>query len=478
MADLLAAVRETIRCHGLLKAGEKVVVAVSGGCDSMVLLHLLTRLAEAMNWRLTVAHFNHQLRGAASEADEKLVVHTAERCGLACLCDRADVREHARSHGVSIEMAARKLRHEFLARVTVEAGAGKVALAHHADDQIETFFLRLLRGAGGEALAGMRWAAPSPANPSVLLIRPLLGVPKAALLAYAAEFGVAFREDASNRGLDAQRNVVRRRLVPLVRRFLQPALDTAVPRLMTLLGDEAAFASEAAQRWRSSQRRERFETLHPAVQRQVLRAQLGELGVPLSFELVEDLRCEPNVPVCAPTGLRVWRDDDGGIHPGEIIQLEFDHRRLDLMLSATAGQGQFASLAFRWRLLNRRAGPVARLRPMKWRERFDADQVGQRITLRHWHRGDRFQPIGLAESVKLQDLFANAKVPRAERHTRVVAVAESGELFWVEGFRIGERFKLTPRTRRVFDWRWQAGGRVTLPGQSATSVVASPKRAC
>ena len=478
MADLLAVVRETIRRRGLLKAGERVVVAVSGGCDSMVLLHLLNRLAGEANWRLTVAHFNHQLRGAASEADEKLVVRTAEHSALACLCDRADVREHARSQGVSIEMAARELRHEFLARAAAEAGAGKIALAHHADDQIETFFLRLLRGAGGEALAGMKLTTPSPANPLVTLIRPLLGVSKAELLAYAAESGVAFREDASNRSLDAQRNVVRRRLVPLVRRHLQPALDSAVPRLMALLGDEAAFASEAAQRWRSSRRRERFEALHPAVQRQVIRAQLGELGVPLSFELVEDLRCEPSVPVCAPTGLRVWRDSDGGIHSGEVNRPEFDPRRLDLVLSATAGQGLFASLAFRWRILNRRAGPVARLRPMKWRERFDADQVGRRITLRHWQRGDRFQPIGLAESVKLQDLFANAKVPRAERHTRIVAVAEDGEPFWVEGFRIGERFKLTPRTRRILDWRWQAGGRAALPGRMATSVVASPKRAC
>lgn len=478
MADLLARVRETIRHHGLLKAGEKVVAAVSGGGDSMVLLHLLNRLAEEANWPLTVAHFNHQLRGTASDADEKLVVRTAEQNGISCICDRADVRAYARSQGISIEMAARALRHEFLARAAVQVGAGKVALAHHADDQIETFFLRLLRGAGGEALAGMRWDSPSLANPSVALIRPLLGVPKADLLDYAEEFGVAFREDASNRRLDTQRNVIRRRLVPLVRRFLQPALHSAMPRLMTMLGDEAAFVREAAQQWRSSRRRERFEALHPAVQRQVIRAQLGELGVLPTFELVEQLRREPEVPTCAPTGLRVWRDDAGNLHPGRATRPEFAPQRLDLVLSAAAGQAQFEALAFHWRILDRRPGAVGVVRPLPGRERFDADQVGRRITLRHWQRGDRFQPIGLGQSAKLQDLFANARVPRAERHERVVAVAESGEPFWVEGLRIGERFKLTPRTRRVFDWRWQPGKRTAAAPRPPTSTVASPKRAC
>ncbi len=478
MADLLVVVRETIRHHGLLKAGEKVVVAVSGGCDSMVLLHLLNRLAEEANWPLTVAHFNHQLRGAASDADEKLVVRTAEQSGLLCICGRADVRAHARSQGVSIEMAARALRHEFLARAAVQVGAGKVALAHHADDQVETFFLRLLRGAGGEALAGMRWIAPSPANPDVALIRPQLEVPKADLLDYAEEFGVAFREDASNRRLDTQRNMVRRRLVPLVRRFLQPALNASVPRLMTMLGDEAAFASEAAQQWRSSRRRERFESLHPAVQRQVIRAQLSELGVLPTFELVEQLRREPDVPTCAPAGLRIWRDDVGNVHLGQATQPEFTPQRLDLILSAAAGQAQFEALAFHWRILDRRPGAVGVVRPVPGREQFDAEQVGRRITLRHWQRGDRFQPIGLGQSAKLQDLFANAKVPRAERHERIVAVAENGEPFWVEGFRIGERFRLSLRTRRVFDWRWQPGERTAANPRPPTSTVASPKRAC
>ncbi len=478
MADLQARVRETIRQRGLLQTGDRLVVAVSGGCDSMVLLHLMRRLAEAAQWRLTVAHFNHRLRGAASDADERLVTRSAERAGLPCVCDGANVAKHARTCGVSIEMAARSLRHEFLARTAVQVGAAKAALAHQADDQVETFLLRLFRGAGAEALAGMRWSGPSPANAAVTLVRPLLGVPKAELLDYAKEAGVAFREDASNRRLGAQRNVVRHRLVPLVRRFLQPALDSAMPRLMTLIGDEAAFVREAAEQWRSSRRRARFETLHPAVQRQVLRAQLAGLEVLPTFDLVEQLRREPGVPICVPTALRLWRDDDGNVHPGQVIRLEFDPHRLDLVLSGNAGQGRFESLAFRWRIVNRPAGPVAGCRPVEGRERFDADQVGARIALRHWQRGDRFQPSGLAEPAKLQDLFANAKIPRAERHERILAVTESGEPFWVEGLRIGERFKLTPGTRRVMDWRWQSARPAPTSPKQSTSTVASPKRPC
>jgi len=217
MAELPERVLATLREHDLLRPGEPVLVAVSGGCDSMVLLDVLHRLAATERWRLSVAHFNHRLRGRASRADQTLVERTARRLGLTCRVGEGDVRAHARTRGLSIEMAARELRHAFLAAAARDLGAEKIALAHHADDQVETLLQRLVRGSGSEGLAGMKWRAPSPADPTRQLIRPLLGEPRAALAAYAATAGVVFREDASNRRLEAVRNVLRRRVVPLLR---------------------------------------------------------------------------------------------------------------------------------------------------------------------------------------------------------------------------------------------------------------------
>ncbi|MDB6023305.1 MAG: tRNA(Ile)-lysidine synthetase, partial [Pedosphaera sp.] len=129
------------------RRGEAILVAVSGGLDSMVLLHLLSHLAKVKEWRLTVAHFNHQLRGRSSDADERLVERTAKKLGLPFVVDRANVRQYAREHKLSLEMAARKLRHGFLARAAAERNIRTIALAHHANDQVELFFVRLLRGA-------------------------------------------------------------------------------------------------------------------------------------------------------------------------------------------------------------------------------------------------------------------------------------------------------------------------------------------
>src|SRR5258706_520992 len=162
-----------------------MLVAVSGGLDSVVLLHLLHTLAAKHEWKLTVAHFNHQLRGRDSNADERFASATAARLKLPCVAGRADVRAHAKERGLSIEMAARELRHDFLARTAKQLRLSTIALAHHADDQVELFFLRLLRGTGNEGLAGMKWRAPSPADSTLELIRPLLDVSHAELEQYA-----------------------------------------------------------------------------------------------------------------------------------------------------------------------------------------------------------------------------------------------------------------------------------------------------
>ena len=162
MSPLLQRVAACIRERRLFRRGQAILVAVSGGVDSMVLLHLLQGLAAKQGWKLTVAHFNHQLRGRSSDADEELVRQTAAGLGLAWVHGAANVQQEAGRRKVSVEMAARRLRHEFLARVARRLRIPTVALAHHGDDQAELFFLRLLRGAGGEGLAGMKWRNSSP----------------------------------------------------------------------------------------------------------------------------------------------------------------------------------------------------------------------------------------------------------------------------------------------------------------------------
>jgi len=504
----------------------------------MVLLHLLHRLAPAHRWQLTVAHFNHHLRGRASELDEALVRRAAAGLKLPIMVEGGDVRAFARQAKMSLEMAARKLRHEFLARAARDCGIRTVTLAHHADDQVELFFLRLLRGAGGEGLAGMKWRSPSPADPKIHLVRPLLDVTKDDLRGFARAHRIRFREDATNVSTELLRNRIRHELLPWLRKKYQPGLNQTVSRLMDIVGAESELIGEITRRWLASKTKrgnellgrarhsvravKRIETgggqgtarptlpdrpgekmsfngLPVAVQRRVLQLQLIKLGLAADFEMVEQMRGAPNRPVSVGAGLCVVRDPAGRVklqtgsttpfnlnetvltltgraarhrRRGELNEPPI-HRKIQKLgtrrarPSEEAGNGPgevvFDGVRVRWEIEPIKKFGTWRLRTPQWMEFFDADQVGRRIRLRHWQPGDRFQPIGLKSAAKLQDLFTNAKIPRARRRELTVAEAGSGEIFWVEGLRISERFKLSRGTRRRLVWCWQ---RLPPPAQA------------
>ncbi len=419
----------------------------------MVLLHVLHRLAPAHRWKLSVAHFNHQLRAAASDADERLTLKTARKLKLPVIAGRGDVQAFADQHGLSVEMAARKLRHDFLAAVAVENKISAIALAHHAGDQVELFFLRLLRGSGGGALAGMKWSNPSPSNPDIRLIRPLLDLPKADLLRFAADNKIEFSEDASNASLDIRRNRIRHELIPSLVRHYQPALNRTILRLMDLIGAEAEFVTQAADDWLAQGKRKKFNLLPLAMQRQIVHQQLAGKKLAADFEMIERLRLNPAQWIAVNAGHSVCRDANGMIQVRPVESFTFNSRRRKLLLARKTSHVSFAGVKIRCRIADNRG--AAEARPGEMIEHFDADKVGAPVYLRRWQPGDRFQPIGTNSAKKLQDLFTDLKVPRAERHQRVVAVTSQGGLFWVEGLRMAEKFKMGKNTVRTLHWSWR-----------------------
>jgi tRNA(Ile)-lysidine synthase len=372
-----------------------------------------------------------------------------------------------------------------------------VALTHHADDQIELFFLRLLRGTSGMGLAGMRWISPSPCYPGLRLVRPLLDQPKAALRAYAQEAKIPFREDATNAQLDLLRNRVRHELLPMLTERYQPALGKTILRLMETVGAESELVQQTAQHWLSLKSRPPFAELHAALQRQSLQVQLIGLGIEPAFGLIEQLRSGPDQPVTVAPDLVVWRDASGMLHQDRGQETAFKAASLPLDLSVRQGEVVFGRRRISWQisLLPQIQGRWTKariqeafatcadgndrcdmsdakalgLRPSAvdqaaraesisrqcGQEFFDADAVGELITLRHWQPGDRFWPTGMPGPAKVQDLLINRKIPRAERRQLVVATTAKGELFWVEGLRMAESFKLDRRTRRCLKWEWQ-----------------------
>jgi tRNA(Ile)-lysidine synthase len=289
-----------------------VLVAVSGGVDSVVLLDVLHRLAPRHGWRLVVAHFNHRLRGRESAGDERFVRGLARRLGWTCVTGRAEVRRQAAAGRVSIEMAARAARHAFYVEAARTHRARFVALAHHADDQVELVLLRLLRGAGSDGLGGMKWLGPAPGGRGLRLVRPLLGQTKGALRLYARNWSLPHREDASNRSVDILRNRVRRRLIPLLRKEFQPGLTEVILREAELLGAESDHLEAEAREWLAGGGGT-FSGLSVALQRRILVEQLMRLGAEPQFEKVEALRRREAAPVAFGGGARLQRDADGRV---------------------------------------------------------------------------------------------------------------------------------------------------------------------
>ncbi|HLH57334.1 MAG TPA: tRNA lysidine(34) synthetase TilS [Verrucomicrobiae bacterium] len=488
MTSLTETVRSEISSRGLLRAGQPVLVAVSGGVDSMVLLAILHSLSKPFRWKLTVAHFNHQLRGLSSNADERLVSRTCASLGVPVTVGRANVRAFAKSTGVSLEMAGRTLRHRFLAKAASDRGIRTIAVAHHLDDQIELLFIRLLRGSGTQGLAGMKWSSASPVDPQLEVVRPLLNCSKQVLQEYSVQHGVQFREDASNASVEILRNRIRHELLPLLRTRYQPALDRAITRVMRIVSDESSLTWSIAEEWLARHRIAKkddsrrtslwkvpnlssysFEELPAAVQRCCVQHQLLALGVEPDFELIEHLRRHPgkqievsrtsfSSPKLQPdktdpgTGL-VLKQQQGRVTPVKTSpKTDFEPGSIELNL-AQAGKKRWHGVEMSWRLKSVK-GPKLPARK-KGEEFFDAAALGRRVVVRHWRPGDRIEPIGMGGTVKIQDWFVNLKLPQARRRKLLVGTTEHGQVFWVEGLRISERFKLTPGTIRRLHWRWQ-----------------------
>lgn len=394
MPWMLESVARFFRRHRLGRGDRPLLVGVSGGPDSVALLDALCQIGGV---QLHVCHMNHRLRGAASDGDERFVRALSRKYRLPLHAAREDVRARAKAQKLSLEEAARAARLRFFARVARKLGARGVVLAHHADDQAETFLLRLLRGAGARGLGAMR---PRARIGRLTIFRPLLGVTRAEILKYLRFRRLKYRTDASNRDVSILRNRVRHRLLPLLEREFNPAIREVLRREAEILQEEDRFLERLAARARGKR-------LPLALRRRVARMHSPRA----TFQQVEHLR-KPK-----PT----------------IATKKFHGYTVEARVLAKPED----------------FSPRARIRNEKSRiEYFDADRVG-RWSIRFWRAGDRMRPLGMRGEKKLQDIFTDAKIPAAARGGIPLVIAGNGRIAWVTGVGMSEEFKVTAGTRRL-----------------------------
>lgn len=434
--QLLDDVRRFIRRERMLEPKEPLHVAVSGGIDSMVLLHVLRSLGHSCS----VLHVDHGLRGAESDADRSFVEEHCRREGIQFHWKKVDAGAHAKSKGLSIQMAARELRYEFFAELCKEQPL-RTALAHHADDAVETLLMHLMRGVGV-----FGWSTIPPV--SGVFVRPLLAVDRQAIEAYANEHGISFREDSSNADMKYMRNRVRHELLPLME-SMRPGAKRAMARGVRTLreleraGDLVRSVEPLALADDQSLSIPFSAVENSPMPTLLLHQLLRHLGFhPDALERLHDAILERSTGAeFMAGGWRAIVDRDCvivGPMPSELPAITID---LHQPIGDRAG--------FRWSLLE---GESIAMPESMEEALLDADRLEFPIELRPWRTGDRMRPIGLGGSKLISDILIDAKVPRDRKHLAFVLVS-GGEVVWLVGHRIAEGYQATHGSVRLMHIR-------------------------
>ena len=451
-------VREALEAAQL--TGRRLVVAVSGGPDSLAMLYALHRLRDELGLALHVAHLDHRLRGQDSAADAEFVAQTCAKLYIDCTVENVDVPAFRREHRMSQEEAAREVRYRFLVCVAEQVGADTVALGHTSDDQVETVLMNVIRGSGLRGLRGMRPVSKQRiAGSDLTLFRPLLNLPKQDTIAYCEALHLTPRADESNRSTEMTRNRVRLELLPLLR-DLNPAFGEAILRLSRNANDahsvvnrtvDSAWTEVVAEEGESIRvDRERFRELDEAVRTHLMMRALSHVkGAARGIERVHIEDATRAVLKSSGSRLHLL----GGLRLAVEQRSAHIYAEDDAFAAASLDASPLAVPGLKtvggWRISTERIKIASEDRSSgtywhsaeQFVERFGRGVDVSSLAVRSRVPGDRFQPLGMSGTKKLKDFMIDEKVPGSMRDGVPLIVTSRG-IAWVVGWRIAEWAKV------------------------------------
>lgn len=443
---LLAAMLGTINRHRLIDPGDAVLVAASGGIDSMVLLDALVSLSGELRITVAVGHMNHGLRGGESDGDEELVRKISSAYGLSCHVEHAKTSELAAEAGIAIQEAARDARYAFFKSLQSKHGYRKVATAHHADDNAETVLFNVLRGTGVRGMTGIPVRRDDEG-----IIRPLLEAGRAQIVDYAAAKNLQYREDSTNEGVDYSRNFIRHRLLPEIRERINPAVTAAINRSAEIFRGLESFLESASAGV--------LAEIAPVHSRETLVIELPSLLKQPEFmqeyiihRLLRSYTAAEADYSTVQAVLNLARTETGSACSLKGDALVYRNRGQLIFVRGTQPdqwyavieQGKtydfekfsFSSVSVRQPVFTRDPGI----------EFVDADSLGSDLILRSWREGDWFIPFGMTSRKKVSDFFIDQKIPLFEKN-EVPILESDGEIVWICGYRLDDRHKISDTTR-------------------------------
>jgi tRNA(Ile)-lysidine synthase len=457
---LLDQVKKTIDRYHLLNNGDRLIVGVSAGVDSMVLLRLLTLFRQEFDLSLIVAHVNHGLRPKESEKEAELVKKESERLGLTFEYGLFSVKEFKEAGGLSLQDAARRIRFHFFNALLQKHHADKIAVGHNADDQVETLFLRLMRGSG---LKGLKGILPIREGK---VIRPLLEVWRREIASFAEEMNIPFLLDSSNLKENYLRNRLRLTLIPLIEKEYQPNFKKILLKTSAILREEndclERGAEEAYQKIVQEERDvlsfrfSDYQSIHPAIRRRVLQKTCGRIyhtgmtiesteGIEVDRLYKKLLQLSPSFLLELPNGISLEKQYDRVTLKKEWVKpvSPFEVELISPGRTPIEAIGREVVIEE----ISRNDKMESFYRSPQ-RAFLDCQSLQFPLRIRNFRPGDRFRPLGVNGTQKLKDFFIDHKVPRFERPK--IPLLISGEMIaWVIGYRIDERVKVSEKTQRV-----------------------------
>jgi tRNA(Ile)-lysidine synthase len=458
-----------IQQNHLIAPQQRVLVAVSGGPDSVCLLHILLQLREELDIRLHIAHLNHGLRGEESDMDARYVLDLAQKLDIPATIEEADVTGYQNEHRLSLEEAAREVRYGFLARVAESVGSDLAAVGHTLNDQVETILLHLIRGTGAKGLRGLQSSQLLKFDGRILLVvRPLLETKREETEEYCKHFDLQPCCDSSNLSLSLLRNRVRRELLPLLKNY-NPGIFESILRTGRIAQDDLAFLeSESLRAWHEVVRKKKntiifekkaFKSLPTALQRQLLRMAIENLLGTLKD--IETRHIEEILQVLnKPAGRQI------SLPEGLVFTLEYDRCLLSLNTQelnpfpVIEGDYEIKLPGIThipgWTIKTSLQSPEKSTADFKNKKRdsffasFAKDSVGDKIFLRSRRRGDSFQPLGMTHLKKVGEFMLDSRIPRSWRD-RIPVICNINQVLWIAGYRIDERVKVTPDSKQVIN---------------------------
>jgi len=470
----------TIRRYDMLAPGDKVVAGVSGGPDSIALLHALYVLKDKLDISLHVAHLNHMLRGEAADEEAEYVQGLAARLGLPCTVEAVDVNEYAKNEKLSIELAARNVRYGFYRHTALDEGASKVALGHHAGDQAETVLLRLIRGTGLRGLGGIPPLRPLDPASGITVIRPLINATPVEIRSYCHEAQLVYYIDASNVSPVYLRNKIRHELIPHLEQDYNPRVIHTLSTTAELVQDDDDYISGRVCEMMGQITEvilpheviiniPALSRQHIAIQRRIIRQAVYELAGDL--EDFESIHVEKVLELArsGKTGSRIslpgnlqarreydriileWAEEEGfesalseDSHPFEyVLRVPGDTEIVEAGITIEADIFNIED----------KPGLLDTISLTDHNEAyFDLGVITGHITVRNRRPGDRLSPLGMKGHKKLKDVFIDKKIPRNVRD-RIPVIIWGTEILWVVGVCVSDFAKLSPTTEKVLHLR-------------------------